>query len=83
MLQRWGMLLQVVRGTILQMVDAIAGGGALCLRGGASCCKWWIRTLEVGHYASEVGFVYRIMKAEQIQDSGEMTLVELLLKVTR
>ena len=41
MLQRWGIMLQVV--------DANAGGGALCCRGGALCFKWW------GHYASSGG----------------------------
>ena len=59
MLQRWGIMLQVV--------DANAGGGALCCRGGANmfqvvgalcfkwwgalCFKWWMRMWEVGHYA--------------------------------
>ena len=42
MLQGWGIMLQVV--------DANAGGGALCCRGGALCFKWW------GHYASSGGF---------------------------
>ena len=41
MLQRWGIMLEVV--------DANMGGGALCCRGGALCFKWW------GHYASSGG----------------------------
>ena len=54
MLQRWGIMLQVV--------DANAGDGALCCRGGALCFKWWghyalMRMREVGHYASEVGSI--------------------------
>ena len=32
---------------------------------------------EVGHYASEVGFVYRRMKVEQIQNSAGITIVGL------
>ena len=52
MLQRWGIMLQVVDtnagggalcfsggGIMLQVVDANAGGGALCCRGGTLCFK--------------------------------------------
>ena len=30
-------------GIMLQVMDANAGGGALCFRGGALCFKWWMR----------------------------------------
>ena len=30
-------------GITLQVVDANAGGGALCFIGGALCFKWWMR----------------------------------------
>ena len=30
-------------GIMLQVVDANAGGGTLCFRGGALCFKWWMR----------------------------------------
>ena len=30
-------------GIMRQVVDANAGGGALCFRGGALCFKWWMR----------------------------------------
>ena len=59
MLQRWGIMLQVV--------DANAGGGALCF-------KWWMRMREVGHYASEVGFECCRIKVDQIQDLGEIRI---------
>ena len=42
MLQRWGIMLQRW-GIMLEVVDANAGGGALCCRGGALCLKWWMR----------------------------------------
>ena len=50
MLQRWRIMLQVAGhyassggGIMLQVVDANAGGRALCFRGGALCLKWWMR----------------------------------------
>ena len=44
MLQRWGIMLQVAGALpMLQVVDANAGDGALCFRGGALCFKWCMR----------------------------------------
>ena len=41
------------------------------------CLLWWMRMREVGHYASEVGFVHWRMKVEQFQDSHGVAIVEI------
>ena len=66
-------------GIMLQVVDTNAGGGALCCRGGALCFKWWIRTREMGHYASEAEFVHWRMKVEQFQDSRAVAMVQYFI----
>ena len=46
------------RGIMLQVVDANAGGGALCCRGGALCFKWrgiMIQVVDANHDANAGG----------------------------